>query len=283
VPSSLKLRPEVIQIVLDSGLPDAIHRFLGQVLGSDWYCGGNDNNDNKTPPQIVLESISDLQARAAVCLGNCVSYVPRWQPPDGTWNDLVRAAAPQTSDHQPPRREAREALSYAAVAALRSRPSLAARPIRADQLDMVLRLLQPDCSACVKRDAVTMLGLLLAGREHSAAVNRKVCQALLQVNETSENRADLSMVLAEILNVLMDIYGDDDCHPDVFLELFPVHGAPLNALKYFQSTQPALKELLSLLGASRDDSVTDEDLEYWRETALNAARFIQYKQGYASS
>lgn len=78
------------------------------------------------------------------------------------------------------------------------------------------------------------------------------------------------MVLAEALSVLMDIYGDDDCHPATFDQL--------GVLKHFQTSLPLLKQRIAVEELTKN--VGREQLEQWKETAMNAGRFIQYKKGH---
>ena len=74
-------------------------------------------------------------------------------------------------------------------------------------------------------------------------------------------------MINEVLNALMDIYGDDECHPAVF--------NILGVLSYFQQATPSFKKMIQ---CDRDDA-SEEEVEQWRETALNASRFITYKKG----
>ena len=111
-----------------------------------------------------------------------------------------------------------------------------------------------------------MLGILCSYESHSAEVNHKVVHALIQASSASDN----VMVLSEVLSVLMDIYSDDDCHPQVF--------DSLNVLNHFQQSLPLLKQRITV--EQRDASI--EDVEQWKETAMNSARFIQYKTGHES-
>jgi hypothetical protein len=118
-------------------------------------------------------------------------------------------------------------------------------------------------SVVVQRDAVCMLGILCSQEEHPAEVNQKTCQALLQALAPADKQS--AMVLAEVLSVLMDIYGDDDCHPTVFVAL--------DVLGHFQRSVPLLKQRISL-----ETDAEPDDVEQWKETALNSSRFIAYKK-----
>jgi hypothetical protein len=73
------------------------------------------------------------------------------------------------------------------------------------------------------------------------------------------------MVLSEVLSVLIDIYGTD-CHLQIFQEL--------HVLQFFQTYMPELKRRIHL-----ERNMDLDELEQYKETALNASRFIQYKKG----
>lgn len=148
-----------------------------------------------------------------------------------------------------------------------------------------------------------MLGMLCSPEEDPVEVKEKVCRALLQTlsencNNTnaranSSKNADASIksnnnnniegsivVVTEILNVLMDMYGSDD---DALNRMF----SSLDVLGHFQRTLPLLKQQISVYsstnrgGGGHGNNVEDDDLlEGWKETAMNASRFIQYKKGH---
>ena len=122
------------------------------------------------------------------------------------------------------------------------------------------------------------------------AVHEQVVRALLHVStpplihtvsDDNNNTKTVSqlqqhpsaMVLAEVLNVLMDIYSDDDCHPEVF--------AQLNVIRHFQQSLPLLKQRIAVEELTKNSA--PDLLEAWKETAMNAGRFVQYKKGHADS
>ena len=106
-----------------------------------------------------------------------------------------------------------------------------------------------------------MLGVLCSKEEHPEGINRKVGTVLTGL--TSKKAS----VQHEALNALMDIYGDEEKHPSVFKDL--------NVLGHFQKTLPGFKRSIQ---ADRADA-SREEVEQWKETALNASRFIQYYKG----
>jgi hypothetical protein len=72
--------------------------------------------------------------------------------------------------------------------------------------------------------------------------------------------------MSEVFNALMDMYGDDG-HTIVF--------ESLDVLGYFQRLLPLFNKRIQAEQAAMED-----DVERWRETALNASRFISYKKGH---
>lgn len=131
----------------------------------------------------------------------------------------------------------------------------------------------------VRRDVINMLGLLCTLEPHPIEVNRQVCTGLLQA---MTNFSDSFMIQCEVLNVLMDMYGNDEddgcCYPSVF--------ESLQVLSHFQRYVPTLKSKLKeqerKLRQQRSEDAPDADLvevEQWKETILNASRFVQYKKG----
>ena len=122
-------------------------------------------------------------------------------------------------------------------------------------------------SSNIRRDTITMMGILCSQEPHPVEVNQKICSALLAA---AANDADI-MISCEVLNVLMDMYGNDEddgcCHLTVF--------ESLEVLKHFQRSIPTLKSKLK----QQKDKAHLVELEQWKETLLNASRFVQYKKG----
>jgi hypothetical protein len=118
--------------------------------------------------------------------------------------------------------------------------------------------------AAIQRDAATMLGIL-CNEVHPDEINAKVCTALLSVLSFSSTNV---MVRNEILNVLMDVYGDDELYAKVFEQK--------DVLGHFQQSLPVFRRDIKEM--ERRDDATREDTEIWRETALNTSRFIKYKK-----
>jgi hypothetical protein len=214
---------------------------------------------------LVAETCGDLQSKAALCLGHVLANIPSWAPPDSLWTDLQTAVKRTTA------MEGRQGLCACMVVYLRSRGYPSLQTLQPSDLQFLRSLIlghDYTPSDTVPRDAVCMMGLLLCSHQtHSAEVNEVFARTLL---ETNVNSGTSAILLAEILNTFMDVYGTD-AHPAVFDNL--------NVLGFFQKSIPALKQKISI--ASSCSATRPEDLEVWKEAATNAARFVLYKKGYA--
>jgi hypothetical protein len=248
-------------------LPESIYQLFCQLV--DW----SNSAARDELPVTIRESMTDLQCKAAVSLGHCLANVPEWEAGAIVqWSTLKRAAAVSDDAVQ-------EAITSTMVAALQSRLSVRAQIGEADLDDLLTLLASASTSSpVVARDAISMLGTLCSEESHSAEVNEKVVKALLQASTVAPTTTDGSqqhpsaLVLAEVLSVLMDIYGEDDCHPAVF--------DGLDVLGHVQRSLPLLKQRIAVEQLTKNPS--PEDIEQWKETAMNAARFIQYKKGHDS-
>jgi hypothetical protein len=249
----------LLDAIITKGLPDRLLACLKAV-----YSPLLTDSDTSIPRN-ALDDIIELQSKCAACLGNCFANLQSWKKNDCNtiWKEL-RCAKDQlvlaTTEHNKTALS-EEALCNAMMLGIRLRSDLR-KCIGANDLDFILAWLSTAGSNDIKRDIVTMLGVLCCQEEHSAEVDRQVCSALLAALKTSKS----AMLTSEILNSLMDMYGDDN-HTNVFDEL--------NVLAQFQRAVPAFQ---SLIQVERHDAPED-DVEQWRETALNASRFISYKKG----
>jgi hypothetical protein len=195
-------------------------------------------------PQEVTESVLDLQSKAGTCLAHALTR--NWTSPPATlWKDL-KAFAPSVSNSM--------------VLALQL--VLQQHALAQDDIDFLMDMAQSS-TEMVARDAVCMLGMCLE-KQHSVDMNRAVCSALIRL-VTKNDAQSSTMVLSEVLSVLIDIYGTD-CHLQIFQEL--------HVLQFFQTYMPELKRRIHL-----ERNMDLDELEQYKETALNASRFIQYKKG----
>lgn len=162
------------------------------------------------------------------------------------------------------------------------------------------------------RNIISVLGVLCTNSEMPLpeTIDRKVCRALLsrlalgitvcdreqvingryhgqqrvQQGTAMRELVDSVVIAHEVFNVLMDMYGHDDCHERVFSEEC--------VLDQLRKSVPWFKRSIKKVVAASATSVSfhsnrwekmkidlvKEDECVWNETALNANRFIRYKQ-----
>lgn len=127
--------------------------------------------------------------------------------------------------------------------------------------------MEAHADSTIARDAVVIVSSILATSKNnlSAEINAKVATCWKQV---AASKNVTPAVLSEILNGFMDIYGDDDVHPQVF--------QALGLLSFFQQYVPILKQKVSTAVTTSDP----DDVEVWKEAASNASQFVQYKKGH---
>jgi len=255
-------------------------------------------------PELVLEDISELFSKVAACLGNAFGNLPEWRESTTdmgkVWAELrgivVALSSQKTVDAQ---EQALQEMANAAAcnsmaAILRSRPVVRSS-LGDDDLSLILGLVnnsganngstksdtdivEGTWKTDSQRDAVAMLGVLCS-EPHSDAVNDHICSALLSVLErlSTTSGGDLA-VINEAFDVLMDMYGLEDDDPNSHSGVFQSK----NVLKHFEASIPLFEGKIKNMAdeqKGKKSIVTEEDLDVWRETALNASRFVEYKKG----
>lgn len=237
-------------------LPARLFACFQTLHGSQWML----------LPQPMALHWSELQSKASTGFGHCLVQLSRddgvnsilnmsqsqlWQ---ALWSAIRQTLATSSG---------RQAALGLVVVTLQTYPILR-QEITPTELDFLISLLQSrEESPAVVREAVVILGILCSQEQHTEPVNRSVCCALIDRLESVEESI---VVRAEVLNALMDIYGNDDCHPCVFDNL--------KVLDHFERSVPLVKQQLSQANRQAVDS---NDIDYWREIVLNATRFIEYK------
>jgi hypothetical protein len=159
----------------------------------------------------------------------------------------------------------------------------------------------------MQRIIISLLGTLCTSA-HLETIDTKVCRALLsrltlavssgdgtplvggdgrerqqQQQQQPQQHHDTTMTTArnfviithETLNVLMDMYGNDDCHERVFVNECVLDHIR-KCLPWFKRT---IKNVVAKGGVRSERNPVEEEGFVWNETALNATRFIKYKQG----
>jgi hypothetical protein len=117
---------------------------------------------------------------------------------------------------------------------------------------------------------IAMLGVLCS-EPHPTSVNDRVCSALTEkmkfASGQNQHTKQTVLVLNEVYNVLMDIYGADDANDDIYQKQ-DVSG-------HLTRTLPVFKRNIKKVAAMERDN---EELGVWNETSLNVSRFIRFKR-----
>lgn len=250
---------------------------------------------NRLPlPGGTAGDLADLRATVALCAANLVQNLPEralGESPYGLWTDLcgLCEAAVQRA---PSCVETLTGVMWglarragpAVAAGIRASSTASVAPGGAagfvtDPLQMLLRLCDPEVTRAFEArvNAVGMLGALGsavavaaagAGGAPSAAQGDgpelRLGRALVQVMEDPH-----VLVQAEALNAVMDVYGDDDLDA-----AFRASGAPEALAAAVPAFRRKVKQEGKVLGR--------DALCHLKETALNASRFVKYKQAAAA-
>lgn len=246
-------------------------------------------------PALVIDDVNELLSTCSLCLGNAIACdLPTWScsPMKSTivlgtdskvvdngvqlfwWELLSSFSAPwMSSDVE---HALKSHVTFVMLSMLRHQPQ-ARTLVDSTQLDLIFALLsiepkENDSNTLqVMSNAIAMLGILCS-EPHPSTVDSRVCSALLErLRSATSNENDITtsiIVIHEILNVLMDMYGGDDCHDEIF--------AKNDVLGHFKRCLPWFKRQVKKVSAGRRNR---EETETWNETALNASRFIKYKGG----
>lgn len=247
-PRQNPLDAALLEALAQSGLGD---RLLVLLKG---LCAQVVEDETLLPPD-VKDDIEDLQSKCVACLGNCIGNLNSWQVSPEAWKELRHAAESLTG-------KGLEGVFDTMAVAIRTRPELRTQ-IQEDDLEFCLNQLSSSTSRdSIKADVICIVGLLCSSESHPQEVNTKVCSGLLSLLQTSSSSA----ILSEVFDALMDMYGSDE-HAQVFQSL--------DVLGNFQRMLPRFKKRIQ----AEKRTVPEEEVEQWRETALNASRFISYKKG----
>ena len=270
------------------GIPDKILALFGAIILSGIQCG----KDNIC--QIATDDLMEILSKIGSCLCNVVLNIPSWKEVGddafSVWSEMCatmqNTVVKGQSDHSVTTLiplEGIAAVTHVMKSFTRQRPALLEK-IGEQELTFVLslvRLDKPDNGkneiesndieslVDIQQDSVTMVGMF-SSQSHSDTVNAAICDALLTTLCRLSTRAP---VMSEILNVFMDIFGayednDPNAHTNVFVEK--------NILNHFQKSTAILKKKI------RQEQIQNnylEEAEIWKETVLNATRFVKYKKG----
>jgi hypothetical protein len=223
-------------------------------------------------PTVIRESIAATQNTAAVCTGNllCSISIISTTTTDTTTtphhdDDVIQSGRLWTLlQHLSPKTAP---ILSAQMLVLKTHGSL----YRLDNIQPYLQLLLESSSTAsssidedIVREAIPLVSLVLTREPHDTVMNRAVAHALVHCPLSTGS------VVTERLNALMDLYGDDDCHADIFDEM--------KLLDYVKSQRQVLKERINVGSLGGSTVVDEEEIASWKEAVANAAAFIEYKR-----
>jgi len=234
-------------------------------------------------PTLVSQDVDELLSTCALCLGNVVAcnLSKEKSTLEAFWKDLIPMLKSQYHVH----------VTSVMLSLVRNEPQ-APTLVDSSTLESLITLLQQsnssDAEALLRThtNIISILGVLCA-EPHPTTINTQVCRALLErLRSSSTSGNDLTgqsmkhsvIITHEVLNVLIDMYGnddDDDCHNQVFVSE--------DVLGHFQRCLPGFKRCIKKVSGSasigRGASMEEEiEVDLWNETALNTSRFIKYKR-----
>jgi hypothetical protein len=278
---------ELLRRISNAGLPDKVLVVFGDVLLEIM-----NNGSTNSIPKEALDDLVEVVTKCGLCLCNAFCNLDHWKEKDDeciiTWKQLVNIlnSVKDMSTHA----NVSSVIPLPVIASvvstmcsmMRFRSQLV-QSVDENDLNLIMSFLsiQPskdngemevDDSMAVsdiQKDCVGMLGILCS-RPHSDDVNEMICCLLLDVLIRSNSTS--VAVISEILSVLMDMYSADEGDPGNHECVFRKN----NVIQAFEKAVPQLKRKI------RDEEMKDiieDDLEYWKETAFNAMRFIRYKKG----
>jgi len=264
----------LINTIVQSRIPNQLMTVLKILCSNSTNNNSTTETADKVVPDTIQDSLQELRSKCGACIGNCMgehfagsSWIATVEGNEnndntsvvvvGLLQQLRTVLVESNGNHN---------IANAIAAGLRSH-SIIREQCQPDDLTVFIQF--ASSSSC-QREAIEILGILCSCETHNEEVNRNVCLTLLSI-ETKENVE----IQNEIFNALMDIYGNDGCHPAVF--------ESLNVLNYFQRITPKFKHMIQQRQQQRDSNTEEEDqvvlVEQFKETLLNASRFISYKKG----
>jgi hypothetical protein len=224
-------------------------------------------------PTVIRESIAATQNTAAVCTGNLLCSISIISTTTTT-----TTATSTTPHHDDDAIQNARLLTLLQHLSPKTAPMLSAQMLvlkthgslyRLDNVQPYLQLILEASSSSsidedIVRETIPLVSLVLTREPHDAVMNRAVAHALVHCPLSTGS------VVTERLNALMDLYGDDDCHVDIFDEL--------KLLDYCKSQRQVLKERINVGSLGGSTVVDEEEIASWKEAVANAAAFIEYKR-----
>ncbi len=291
--------------VVASGVTDRVLAVFGTILLS-FMTDDNDTTNSSsstasatntatTIHPLAMEDLMEVIGKCSICMGNAACNLPKWKCDEkdvtSMWNEFMQCLKASANRSIPTLAIASILSSMGAF--LRFRPTLV-KSVNEQGLDLILSFVLMEYSssstssspgldeeaektavADIQKDAIGMLGILCS-EPHPDGINEKICSAF--ITSLQRHHSTTTAVMSEVLNALMDMYSADEGDPDNHEGVFRAK----NVLGVFQKTVPIFKrKIREDEGKIRVGLVCSfEEIEVWRETALNAVRFIKYKKGH---
>jgi len=279
--------------VADSGVLDRVLAVFGGILLSLM----NSKNDAEVQSihPLAVEDLVEVVEKCSICLGNAACNLPAWKKNESDvtsiWHDFMqclKAVKCDPSSNTPN-------IPFAAIASilstmgafLRFRTALV-KCVNEQDLNLILSFVTMEITATPKddnskmqnadmtaiedlqKDAIGMLGILCS-EPHPDEVNDKICNSFLTT--LHRHQSTTTTVMNEILISLMEMYSSDEGDPNNHEQVFKSR----DVLGSFQKIIPMFKR--KIREGEKMDGISFDDIELWRETAVNAGRFVKYKKG----
>lgn len=291
------LPEQLSSLILQYDLPNRLYQLFPLFLT---YCTVHTNGNHLNLPYPIRDIFTDLQSKLAVGMHHCLAHIQAWTPAPVVnpnhqfwWQDWIEWIRADVQQEESPKtvlasttNSCSSTLSSLYWVAVQSRPeqSWGGAVAMESLLEIFIQIIRGNqhkrpsgkvSFPIVQRDLVAILGRFAS---MSKTHRSRVCQGVL-LPLGAIDTCD-TMVLAEILNVLMDMYGDDD---DDDMDDASFHS--LRVMNHFEGALAVLKQRVSNREQTSgfvNDMVDDENeyIEQWKEIAWNCERFVQYKKEY---
>ena len=279
---------ELFEKIISSGIPDQVLSTFGCILLSLM------NTNKDSIPNIAIEDIFEVLTKCSMCLGNSICNIGSWKTSDTeisvVWKDFFQCLTAATNGEVSLANmilpcQAISPLLSTMTAFLRFRPSLG-KCVEVQDLELILSYvcLEPpietkqstnqrdkdemEAILDIQKDSISLLGILCS-EPHPDEINQRICFTFLTV--LSRSHSLTTSLMSELLNVLMDMYGADEGDQNNHEAIFRRN----NVLDAFEKSIPLLKRKIR----ESTNTATPMEMAFWRETTLNASRFVKYKKG----
>lgn len=276
----------------------ASHHLTEQILVffRNWllFLPGLALGDGDKCPPFIGEDVEELLSTCALCLGNMMACdIPTWTAPVA--GEITSVTCPGANVESGSglfwwslvsllkTRDFSSLIHVTTIMLSLLRHHVSTRTLAdAPTLDLLLNLLS--CAQTnegtnnftwiqMHCNIIAMLGVLCS-EPHPDSANVRVCSALMEKmrsasaqSDSIENCKQSVVILNEVYNVIMDIYGGDDANDKVY--------GQQDVSGHLTRTLPAFKRSIKKISSVEKDM---EEWVVWNETALNVSRFIKFKR-----